>query len=130
MQDKDDAQDDAAERLANAIAVDAFDHELTEREKEVAGIGFHYVMGATSGAVYGALAGMIPEVKAGVGVPFGAAVWLIADEGIVPALGLSKSATEYPFSVHLYALSSHLVFGLTTELARRAVRRGGISANI
>ncbi len=123
LQGKDDEQDDAAERVANAVAVSAFDHELTEREKEIAGAGFHYAMGATSGAVYGALAEMIPEVKAGAGVPFGAAVWLIADEGIVPALGLSKSATEYPLSVHLYALSSHLVFGLTTELVRRAMRR-------
>ncbi|MCA1594417.1 MAG: DUF1440 domain-containing protein [Acidobacteria bacterium] len=79
-------------------------------------------MGATSGALYGALAEAIPEVKAGVGVPFGAAVWLIADEGIVPAAGLSKSPTEYPLSIHAYAFASHLVFGLTTELVRRIVR--------
>ncbi len=121
-QGKDEEQDDASERLANAIAIAAFDQELTEREKEAAGTAFHYAMGATSGALYGALAEIIPEVKAGVGVPFGAAVWLIADEGLVPALGLSKSATEYPLSIHIYALSSHLVFGLTIELVRRAVR--------
>jgi hypothetical protein len=120
---KDDPEDDAPERLANAISVGVLDHELTESEKEVAGTAFHYAMGATSGALYGALAEVVPEVKAVAGLPFGAAVWLIADEGIVPAVGLSKSPTEYPLSIHAYAFASHLVFGLTTELVRRAVRR-------
>jgi uncharacterized membrane protein YagU involved in acid resistance len=79
-------------------------------------------MGATSGALYGAVAEVLPEVKVGAGLPFGVAVWLIADEGIVPAAGLSKSASEYPLSIHAYAFASHLVFGLTTEIVRRAVR--------
>jgi uncharacterized membrane protein YagU involved in acid resistance len=119
---KDDAEDDAPERLANAISVGVSGQELAEQDKEVAGVAFHYAMGATSGAMYGALAEAVPAVKVGVGVPFGAAVWLIADEGVVPALGLSKSPTEYPLSIHAYAFASHLVFGLTTELVRRTVR--------
>ncbi len=119
---KDEEEDDAPERLANAIAVGVLNRELTEREKDVAGVMFHYAMGATSGALYGALAEVVPEAKAGVGLPFGAAVWVIADEGIVPAAGLSKSPAEYPLSIHAYAFASHLVFGLTTELVRRAVR--------
>lgn len=120
---QDDEEDDAPERLANAISVGVFDHELTEREKDVAGTAFHYAMGATTGAFYGAVAEIVPAVKAGAGVPFGAAVWLTVDEGLVPAAGLSKSPTEYPLSIHAYAFASHLVFGLTTELVRRAVRR-------
>ena len=119
---KDEEQDDAPERLANAISVDVFDHELTKHEKDVAGTAFHYAMGTTSGALYGALAEIIPEVKVGAGLPFGAAVWLTVDEGLIPASGLSKSPTEYPLSIHAYALASHLVYGLTTELVRRAVR--------
>ncbi|MGA9996228.1 MAG: DUF1440 domain-containing protein [Pyrinomonadaceae bacterium] len=119
---KDDPNDTAPARLAQAISVSAFDHELTKSEKEVAGAALHYAMGATSGALYGAVAEIIPEVKIAEGIPFGAAVWLIADEGIVPAAGLSKSSTEYPLSIHAYALASHLVFGLTTEVVRRAVR--------
>jgi hypothetical protein len=119
---KDDAADDAAGRLANAISVRASGRELTPGEKERAGTGFHYAMGATSGALYGALSEVAPQVRVGAGLPFGALVWLTADEGIVPALGLSKSAKEYPLSVHLYAFSSHLVFGLTAELVRRGVR--------
>ena len=119
---KDEPEDDAAERLANAISVRLSDQELTKREKDVAGTALHYVMGMTSGALYGAVAEAMPEVTVGAGLPFGAAVWVIADEGIVPAVGLSKSAAEYPLSIHAYAFSSHLIFGLTTELVRRAVR--------
>ena len=121
-QGKDSEQDDAPERLANAIAVATLDHELTEGGKDAAGTAFHYAMGVTSGAIYGALAEVLPEVKTAAGMPFGAAVWLIADEGLVPAVGLSKSASEYPLAVHAYAFTSHLVFGLTTESVRRAVR--------
>jgi hypothetical protein len=50
------------------------------------------------------------------GLPFGTAVWLAADEGVVPALGLSQESDKYPLSTHAYALASHLVYGLTTEL--------------
>jgi hypothetical protein len=119
---KDEPEDDAAERLANAISVGISDRELTKHEKDVAGTVLHYAMGVTSGALYGALAEAMLEATAGAGLPFGMAVWAIADEGIVPAVGLSKSPTEYPLSIHAYAISSHLVFGLTTELVRRAVR--------
>lgn len=119
---KDEPEDDATERLANAISVGVFDHELTKREKDTAGTVLHYAMGTTSGALYGAVAELVPSVKAGAGMPFGVAVWLGADEGILPAAGLSKSPSEYPLSIHAYAFASHLVFGLTTELVRRAVR--------
>ncbi|MDT7603507.1 MAG: putative rane protein [Acidobacteriota bacterium] len=118
----DSSDDDAAERTASAIAVGVFDHKLTESEKETAGTAVHYTFGASTGAFYGAVSELLPEVTAGAGVPFGAAVWLAADEGIVPLLGLSKSPTEYPLSTHAYALASHFVYGLTTEVVRRAVR--------
>jgi len=119
---KDEPEDDATERLANAISVGVFRHELTEQEKELAGTALHYAMGTTSGALYGAVAELVPAATAGAGLPYGLAVWLVADEGIVPAAGLSKSPAEYPLWIHVYSLSTHLVYGLTTELVRRAVR--------
>jgi putative membrane protein len=119
----DSSDDDATERIASAISVGVFDHELTKDEKEAAGTAVHYAFGVTTGAIYGAAAELLPDVTAGAGVPFGAAVWLAADEGIVPLLGLSKSPTEYPLSTHAYALASHFVYGLTTEVVRRAVRK-------
>ena len=55
-------------------------------------------------------------------MPFGATVWLAADDITLPAVGLAEWPTEYPLSTHAYALASHLVYGLTTEAVRRAVR--------
>ncbi|HKP73658.1 MAG TPA: DUF1440 domain-containing protein [Pyrinomonadaceae bacterium] len=118
----DEPQDTAPARLANAISVGVSGRELSGGEKESAGTVFHYAMGTTSGALYGAVAEFVPGVKAGAGLPFGAAVWLAVDEGLVPAVGLSKSSPEYPLSIHAYAFASHLVYGLTTEVVRRAVR--------
>lgn len=122
-QGSEEDQDDAAMRLANAISEGVFDHDLTRSEKEAAGTAVHYLFGVATGAGYGATAEVIPGVTSGAGLAFGAFIWLTADEGVVPALGLSKSPTEYPLSIHAYALSSHLVYGLTAEMVRRAVRR-------
>lgn len=119
----DEEQDDAAERLANTISVGVFDHRLTKSEKDTAGTALHYAYGISMGGLYGAAAEIAPVVTVGAGLTYGALIWVTADEGIVPALGLSKSATEYPLSVHAYALASHLVYGLTTEIVRSAVRR-------
>lgn len=83
----------------------------------------HYATGAASGAVYGIAAELAPKVTAGSGLTFGTAVWLVVDETTVPLLGLSKGPTEYPLSTHVYALVSHFVFGVTTEIMRRMLRR-------
>ena len=66
---------------------------------------------------------LAPGVTTGMGLPFGAAFWLVADETAVPLLGLSKPPTEYSVSTHAYAFVSHLVYGLTAERVRRALRK-------
>ena len=116
------AQDDATVKAARAISEGIFGHELQENEKKPAGAAVHYAFGTATGGLYGAVAEFAPEVTTGTGLPFGVAFWLVADEVAVPLLGLSKGPTEYPPSTHAYALASHLVYGLTAELTRRAVR--------
>ncbi len=96
-------------KTAEAVSENVLDHKLTKSEKEPAGVAVHYTMGATSGLIYGIASEIAPATTTGLGLPFGAAVWLVADDIVVPALGLSKPATEYPLSTHAYALSSHLV---------------------
>ena len=119
----DEEQDDATERLANIISKTVLDHELSKKEKETAGTAIHYAFGIASGGFYGAAAELLPKITLGAGLPFGAFVWLTADEGVVPLFGLSKAPTEYPFSTHAYALTSHIVYGLTADCVRRLVRR-------
>ena len=116
-------QDDATVKTARAISKNVFGHELQESEKETAGAAVHYAFGTLTGGLYGALAEVTPQVTTAGGLPFGAGFWLLADEISVPLLGLSKGPTEYPVSTHAYALASHLVYGVTAELSRRAVRQ-------
>ena len=117
-------QDDATVETAKVISERVFGHELQESEKKPAGAAVHYAFGTMSGGLYGALAELAPQVTSGAGIPFGAAFWLLADEISVPALGLSKGPAEYPVSTHAYALASHLVYGVTAEMSRRALRQG------
>ena len=115
-------QDDATVKTAKAISEGVFGHKLTESEKKPAGAMVHYAFGTMTGGLYGAMAEVAPSVTTGAGLPFGTVFWLTADEMAVPALGLAKGPTEYPVSTHAYALASHLVYGLTAELGRRAIR--------
>jgi len=115
-------QDDATVKTAKAISEGIFGHKLTKDEKKPAGAAVHYAFGTATGGLYGAMAEVAPQVTAGAGIPFGAVFWAVADETAVPLLGLAKGPTEYPLSTHAYALASHLVYGLTAELSRRAVR--------
>ncbi len=110
-------------KAAKAVSEKVFDHSLKKSEKDEAGEAMHYLMGGISGGIYGASVEMTGLAKMGAGLPFGSAVWAIADDIVVPALGLSKSPSEYPLSTHAYALSSHWIYGLVTEIVRKAVRK-------
>jgi putative membrane protein len=109
-------------KAASVLSESVFRRRLSPREKEVADPAVHYTVGAALGGVYGAAAEFKPQVTAGAGLPFGAAVAVVLDEGIVPAAGLSRQPWQSPPSTHLYSLGSHLVFGLTAELVRRGTR--------
>lgn len=117
----DDPSDNAAERTANLVSVSVADQPLSNKEKDLGGTIFHYAFGATSGAIYGAAAQVFPPVRIGAGLPYGAAIWLIADETVVPFLGLSKHALQYSPATHAYALAAHLVYGLTTDAVLRGL---------
>lgn len=116
-------EDDTTVKAASAISEGLFDHKLTKDEKKIAGPAVHYALGTGVGGLYGAVAEVVPQVTSGAGLPFGMAFWLVVDETAVPLLGLSKGPAEYPVSTHTYALTSHLVFGLTAEVVRRSVRK-------
>ncbi|HEX8890797.1 MAG TPA: DUF1440 domain-containing protein [Pyrinomonadaceae bacterium] len=116
-------QEDATEKLAEAISENIFNRHLKKDEKETAGAVVHYAFGAAMGGVYGIAAEVAPEVCSGFGLPFGAVFWMAADEVAVPLLGLTAEPSEFSLSTHAYALASHLVYGLTSEVVRKSVRK-------
>ena len=115
-------EDDATVRAASAILESAVDRELTQDEKKIAGPVIHYAFGSTMGALYGAAAEIAPAAGKVWGLPFGAVLWLGADEIGVTAAGLSRPPGEVPASTHASALAAHLVYGATADAVRRLVR--------
>lgn len=120
---EDNRDEPATVKTASAISEGIFGHSLTKREKDITGALVHYSVGTSAGAVYGLAAECEPSVTTLAGIPFGAAFWLVVDEGALPLLGLTKGPNAYPVATHVYALASHLVFGLTAEVVRSTVRR-------
>lgn len=116
------SDEDATERLAEMARREATGVRSTGLEKQVLGKLVHYAFGASSAAVYGALVEAYPWLSCAYGMGFGTAVWLGADEGTVPAIGLSTAPNQQPLSVHLTSFGSHLAYGLTSEFVRRRVR--------
>jgi hypothetical protein len=114
--------DDATMKAASAISQGVLHRQLTADEKRVAGPVIHYAFGSLVGGLYGAMAEVVPVTAMGWGVPFGAAVWLGADEVGVPAAGLSQSPEKVPVTTHASALAAHLVYGATADGVRRLVR--------
>ena len=109
-------------KVASAVTRGA-GYDLTEKQKRAAGSIVHYAFGASVGALYGALAPMVPRVTWAVGLPFGLAVWLGAHVVTLPALGLADPPTRRPIRQEAAEFGLHGVYGVATELVRRMLLR-------
>ncbi|MFC6646006.1 DUF1440 domain-containing protein [Granulicella cerasi] len=96
---------------------------LTWEQQERGGPIVHYAFGAIMGGLYGGLAELCSTASAGYGTGFGSALFVGADVLGVPALGLGAWPDEYPMHTLATPYAAHLVYGATTELVRRAVRK-------
>jgi uncharacterized membrane protein YagU involved in acid resistance len=113
----------ATYKAADAASRAAVGRAVPRENKPAAGEVVHYAFGGAVGAIYGAAAARSNAVTAWAGLPFGATLWLVADEIGVPMAGFSKAPSEYALSTHLSALAAHLVYGATTETVRRLLTR-------
>jgi uncharacterized protein DUF1440 len=118
-----DEDQSATVRVARIVSRAALGHDVPEDSQHLAGNAVHFTVGALNGAMYGAMAEIWPHVVAGRGTLFGALLWASADEAALPALGLAAPPTRYPISSHAESLTTHLVYGLTTDTVRRLIRR-------
>ncbi|MGH9727485.1 MAG: DUF1440 domain-containing protein [Candidatus Acidiferrales bacterium] len=115
--------EDPTIKTANKLSRTFAGHGLGRSEKKRASTIVHYAFASALGGVYGGAAEVAPVLKKMCGVPFGAAVFVGAEDVALPMLKLSKKPWEYPVPRHLSLLGAHCVYGLTTELVRRGVRR-------
>ena len=114
---------DATMKTADALysAATGGGHLSLEAEQK-AGPIVHYAFGALMGALYGAAAEYSPAATAGFGTAFASVLFTGADLIAVPAFNLSGSSGNAPISSLASPFSAHVVYGVTTEAVRRAVR--------
>ncbi len=110
--------DIATKLLAQRATKTITGRELSPAQISLAEPLVHYGLGTLTGAAYGALAEYSPLPTKAFGTAFGAAFWVAGDEIALPLL----NGPSLPPSAHVEAFASHLVYALTTEGIRRAVR--------
>lgn len=127
-QDQSQDEDPSTVKLANKVSNVVVQHPIPEKNKPVAGQIVHYGFGASMGALYGALNYKNHRETFASGVAYGVLVWLVADNMLVPLMGLSKSPLNTSMKTHLYALGSHLVYGASlgklSEVTERRLDHG------
>ena len=111
------------ERAVEVVARHVTSESITPKRREQLGSLLHYSFGATAGALYGLLARRWPGVTVGGGLGYATGVWLVADEAMVPAMGLADLPHRTPLRRHAYALVGHWAYGAALEAVRRAVSR-------
>ncbi len=113
-------QENTTETAARNMA-QQFGRRLTLRQKQTAGRGLHYGFGTLMGAFYGAAAEYLPVIGVGAGTAFGSILFAGTDEATLPLLNLASKPRETPSVDHLLHWASHVVYGTTMELTRRAL---------
>ncbi len=109
----------AAQAAAEAVGRPLPDDRRTQA---LGGKIVHYAYGTAWGAAFALAArALAPRPLAG-GLAFGAALWVVSDELLVPLLRFSRAPARYPPTSHAKGLASHLVYGMATDVAWRVAR--------
>ncbi|MDP9408558.1 MAG: DUF1440 domain-containing protein [Actinomycetota bacterium] len=97
----------AAEKTARLVGVN-----LTDSQLDTVALGFHHGLAVSWAPVYALLRRTASLNPLAAGLTTGAAMSLIVDVGLTPALGFSAPNREYPLATHLRGVVAHLVFGV------------------
>ena len=103
--------------------VDRLNCSPSRQTVELLGKAVHFGIGMAWGPVYSLLrryGGLGPFAAA---LASGAAMSLILDEGMVPALGLSAPTRDYPVLTHVRGFLAHLVYGAAAALTVEGLGR-------
>jgi uncharacterized protein DUF1440 len=100
----------AYERAADKAA-HLFHRKLSKSRRKQLGNALHWALGASAGALYGALRHYYPRLRLGTGLAYGVAFWLAADEAALTALDVTPPPQAFPWQTHARGLLGHLVLG-------------------
>ena len=97
-------------------------HPLDDKTKAAASEAIHWVFGGVTGAFYGVLAELYPQITAKNGATFGLTLMSLTHEGALPALGLTEPPEQQGFREHTSEATTHIIYGVVTEKVRGFVR--------
>jgi hypothetical protein len=97
-----------------------------EKTTERLGLAFHYGLAVGWAPTYALLRRRTTLRPLAAGLASGTAMWLLADEGITPALGFSAPNRAYPLSTHVRAFAFGAAVAAVTETAWRLLGRNPI----
>lgn len=100
---------------------------LSRRAEKKWGWKLHQAFGLLSGIQYVALRRRYPRLGAGMGLLFGAAFFLAADELLMPLLRWTPGPRAFSWKVHARGAASHLAYGLAAEATARLLDRAAAS---
>ncbi len=125
---EDAARPGAPYAIAARKAADLAGLTLTDEQHEQLALAFHYGLAIQWAPLYPLLRRRTSLGPVSAGLATGAAMSLIADEMMTPALGFSAPNRAYPLATHLRGFAGHLVFGLAvaavTDTGWRLLRQG------
>jgi uncharacterized membrane protein YagU involved in acid resistance len=110
-------------RVAARKIVEGLGYHLDEQRLKLAAMTVHYGLGLAWGPVYGLLRRYGRMRPLGAGFTTGAAMSLVMDEMLVPALGFCPPNRAFPAATHLRGFLNHLVYGATTALIAETAYR-------
>jgi hypothetical protein len=110
----------APAHVGKRLVEGVFDIELAPSRARLVNNAMHWAYGVLNGAQYGIVAESLPTPRIRYGLPFGAAVWA-GDYVILPAAKLYEPIWKYDAKTLANDLSAHLVYGLATAAALRAL---------
>jgi hypothetical protein len=84
---------------------------LTDEQVNLAASAMPYTVGISGGLLYVALRRSLHLNPFLAGLIAAMALFIVVDEGLTPALGLSAPDRAYPLSTHLRGLVGHLAYG-------------------
>ncbi len=109
---EDEARPGVPYAIAARKAADLLGLRLSDKQRERLALAFHYGLATQWAPLYPLLRRQTSLGPVAAGLTAGAAMSLVTDEMMTPALGFSAPNRACPLSTHLRDLVGHLVFGL------------------
>lgn len=107
--------------IAQVIGSVTLRRRLSLKEKRIGARVVHYGVGASSGVFYALLVQRGSAIATRSGVFFGFGLWLIADELLMPCLGISRELRYYSSQAQANSLGEHLAYAFTTDFVCRCL---------